>query len=301
MEAALRSNPYAIGYLDAGHGHGAGLAEIELENIAGLFQSSLEALGNGGVQAAASTAIERGLVPTSASSSFADVSFHNQPGETSWPIVAVSYIYVDANQTADGDRGALLVAFLELLLTDDGRDLTERYGFVPIPAELTAIAENAIDSIMLPDGQQMWTFEDPGTTLPITGMGDFVVSGKRRDFYEVATSAQGDSIAELEAQVVTMDGSFQTQLDTLQSTIDALNARIRSLEADDDADDAQDTADEAFRIAVVALILALLALVSFLIFVFATADFGCCGGSSAAASAQKYEGMKESSTKDATA
>ena len=48
MAAYLASEEYAIGYIDAGHGHDDGLAEVELENADGLFQSSLEAAERGG-------------------------------------------------------------------------------------------------------------------------------------------------------------------------------------------------------------------------------------------------------------
>merc|ERR1711871_663687 len=37
MAAALSSVEYAIGYIDSGHGHEDGLAEVELENADGLF------------------------------------------------------------------------------------------------------------------------------------------------------------------------------------------------------------------------------------------------------------------------
>lgn len=93
MAEALSTVDYSIGYLDSGHGHTDGLEEVELENADGLFQSSLEANERGGIALAASKALEQNVIPSDPTASFANVSLHNMPGNVTWPIVAVSYIY----------------------------------------------------------------------------------------------------------------------------------------------------------------------------------------------------------------
>ena len=43
MSDYIEANPYAIGYIDAGHGHNLGLSEIAIENRNGNYLTSLEA------------------------------------------------------------------------------------------------------------------------------------------------------------------------------------------------------------------------------------------------------------------
>ena len=49
----LRANAYSIGYLDSGHGHSEGFAEVELQNRAGTFLDSKTSNENGGIAEAA--------------------------------------------------------------------------------------------------------------------------------------------------------------------------------------------------------------------------------------------------------
>eukprot|EP00929_Paragymnodinium_shiwhaense_P060671 TRINITY_DN302_c0_g1_i3.p1 TRINITY_DN302_c0_g1~~TRINITY_DN302_c0_g1_i3.p1 ORF type:complete len:519 (+),score=86.78 TRINITY_DN302_c0_g1_i3:230-1558(+) len=116
MSAKISSTPYAIGYIDSGHGHEDGLKEIELENKDGTYQSSLEA-GPAGIGAAASAAIDAGIMPTSPLGDFSAVSLHNQAGSTTWPIVAISYIYARRDLTTLGDKACLLKAFMEYIIS----------------------------------------------------------------------------------------------------------------------------------------------------------------------------------------
>merc|ERR1740130_1605884 len=103
MSSKLASTPYSIGYIDSGHGHEDGLKEIELKNKAGTYQSSLEA-GPAGIGAAAGAAIAGGVMPSSPLADFSAVSLHNQDGTTTWPIVAISYVYVRKDLTSLGDK-----------------------------------------------------------------------------------------------------------------------------------------------------------------------------------------------------
>merc|ERR1719230_1163988 len=59
MSSKIAATPYAIGYIDAGHGHEDGLKEIALTNKAGSARTSLEA-GSAGIAAAASEAVATG-------------------------------------------------------------------------------------------------------------------------------------------------------------------------------------------------------------------------------------------------
>ena len=55
MASNLATVPFAIGYIDSGHGHDDGLSEIKLQNAAGHYIDSAEA-GEKGVMAAAAAA-----------------------------------------------------------------------------------------------------------------------------------------------------------------------------------------------------------------------------------------------------
>mmetsp|Transcript_8124 Transcript_8124/g.11623 ORF Transcript_8124/g.11623 Transcript_8124/m.11623 type:complete len:329 (-) Transcript_8124:965-1951(-) len=68
----IRDNEGAIGYIDAGHGRDEGLTEIELRNLAGIYQSSREAAEAGVAAAAGDT------LPSRADGDFSGVQLLNQ-------------------------------------------------------------------------------------------------------------------------------------------------------------------------------------------------------------------------------
>ncbi len=213
MAAALASIEYSIGYIDSGHGHDDGLKEIELQNLAGTFQSSLEAMEVSGVSLAADEALSAGVLPSDPRASFANVSLHNMPGTYSWPIVAVSYVYVDLDQTANGDKGPLLKAWLEFLISDEGQALVEDYNFRPLPSAVKDVAQMAIDLMQLPDNttNPQWSFETD--TAKGTGQQQYVISGKRRSWYEYAIGNNEDEIETLTASIAECAASSDVAAD----------------------------------------------------------------------------------------
>jgi ABC-type phosphate transport system substrate-binding protein len=108
MSSALQAVPYGIGYIDSGHGHDDGLKEVKLQNLAGNFVDSLS-VGEAGVLAAADAA----TLPDNAWGDWGEVNLINQAGADTWPIVAISYLLVHQDQTANGDTGSLLKAYLD--------------------------------------------------------------------------------------------------------------------------------------------------------------------------------------------
>ena len=227
--AYLASVNYAIGYIDSGHGHDDGLAEVELQNKEGLFQSSLEAAERGGIALAAAQALEQGVVPSDPLESFENVSCHNMPGNVTWPIVALSYIYVDTNQTMTGATGALLKAWLTYIISDEGQSLVEDYNFVGVPSAIKSVAQKAIDYLELEYNISEWSFET--TTQKGGGMEPYVISGKRRSWYEYAVS--------------NLEGDIEDNSDLIADNYDALDTRLSSVESSvdklkDDDDDLPD-------------------------------------------------------------
>merc|ERR1719329_1706731 len=98
MSSKIASTPYAIGYIDSGHGHEDGLKEIELKNKAGTFLNSVTA-GAAGIGDAAKEAIAAKVMPGTPVQDFSAVSLHNMAGTNTWPIVAISYAYVRKDLT----------------------------------------------------------------------------------------------------------------------------------------------------------------------------------------------------------
>lgn len=252
MSSMISSTEYSIGYIDSGHGHDDGLSEIELENAAGYFRSSLEASDLGGVALAASKAIEINVVPSDPLLSFANVSLHNMPGDDTWPIVAVSYVYVRKDQTTTGTVGPLLKAFLQFIVSDEGQEMAEGYGFVGIPTAMVDVANAAIANLELESGQTEWTFED--ATAAGTGQADYVFSGKRRSYYEYALGNVGDDV-----------DTVGESLESTAASLASLEAKVDMYCTDDDNDDKNSEADGASRaamgVAAAGLVIALVALI----------------------------------------
>lgn len=70
----IREQPGTIGYIDAGHGHNAGLEEVYLENKAGTKLTTITARNRGGIAGAADVP---DLLPPSATDDFSEVSLIN--------------------------------------------------------------------------------------------------------------------------------------------------------------------------------------------------------------------------------
>ncbi|CAE8605606.1 unnamed protein product, partial [Polarella glacialis] len=93
MQALIASTPYAIGYLDAGHGHSKDFAEVKLTNAAGTTQTSKESIALGGVGDAGSQGLANNVFPSTSDSDWSAVNLYNMAGANTWPIVLVSYFY----------------------------------------------------------------------------------------------------------------------------------------------------------------------------------------------------------------
>lgn len=252
MSAGISGSLYTIGYIDSGHGHDDGLFEIELENADGTRQSSLEAQENGGIQEAAAQALARDVVPSDPLADFSAVSLHNMPGTYTWPIVAISYIFVRKDQTGKGETGALLKAFVDFVIGEEGQGMLSDYNFVGVPESVLEVAQSASNMIDLDPSVQTWSVETD--TARGTGQLDYVISGKRRSHFEYA-------IGELEAET-----AGQADIDALNAQIEAMSAELAEVKGnqcgcdDDDNDAVKEDARNAMIIAIIALALAFIGL-----------------------------------------
>ena len=195
MANALQSTPYSIGYVDAGHGHKLGLSEIELRNRAGYYVKSTEAE----ISAAAAEALKEGLLPSTFDESFENVKLLNLDGEQTWPIVAMSYLYLDKNLSSLGDQGGLVKALATFLLSDEVQgSMLGKFGFVRIPPAVMALNQKALDSMTLAPGAE-WSFETAEKTQKGGGAEEKVFSGKRRTYAEYQRSHIQDDVDSLAA------------------------------------------------------------------------------------------------------
>jgi len=227
MTKCVRQNAGAIGYLDSGHGWSEELAEVSLKNEDGKYLTSADAYSKGGITYAASS----GVTPDRADLDWSSVEFLNKPGADTWPIVVMSYVYVrkDVNRFMDSkeERG-LLKLFLEALYDDEEKEYfkpCEKLGFAPPPKDVKRVAIEGIESISwdLSDNdndENMWSHEID--TIPITGMGKYVISAKRR-------SLSGVSIEDIAGAEAKLKGEVEYLTATVQSLMKGTNGEFAYL------------------------------------------------------------------------
>jgi len=198
MSSCIKDNPGTIGYIDMGHGHSEGLPEIELLNAAEKYINTKEAALAGGIMAAA----ENAALPDALEGSFADVNLLNQGGTNTWPIVAMTYIYVKKDLTfiSNPASQSLIKAFLNAVYSDEFiTQCEEEFGFVRVAGELRDKALAAINTIVTSPDAPEWSFEID--TEPRIGAGDYVISAKRKAYSELEQDNLVEMIDYLAAQI----------------------------------------------------------------------------------------------------
>eukprot|EP00980_Cylindrotheca_fusiformis_P028282 scaffold22589_cov138-Cylindrotheca_fusiformis.AAC.45 len=203
MTDCIRNEVGTIGYIDSGHGHAEGLQEIDLLNADGEYLSSKEAGEKNGILAAAT---EDAGIPPALDQSFANINLLNQPGASTWPIVAMTFIYVRKDLSYMSPESAgLLKGFLTALYRDEYTEIcAEEFGFVPVTGDLRDKALDQIDSLIT-NGGANWTFE-VFTQGDGVGQAENVFSWKR------------DSYSELEQDhLVSQVEALQRQLDEMKN------------------------------------------------------------------------------------
>jgi hypothetical protein len=217
MTTCIRNLIGTIGYIDAGHGISAGLTEVELQNESKTVQSSQEAATKKGIEAA-----EGDVLPTDPTADFSEVSLLDQPGEFTWPIVQMTFIYIkkDISSLHQPNEQSLLVAFLKSLYNDDySSPCYDEFGFTRVSEATKQYALKAIDSLILSENATEWIFEGD-TTMKITGAADFVISKKRNNFLAVTTESLTIEAEDVQEQLMVINtrlaNSGQTDTQDMQ-------------------------------------------------------------------------------------
>eukprot|EP01130_Rhizamoeba_saxonica_P002365 TRINITY_DN12185_c0_g1_i1.p1 TRINITY_DN12185_c0_g1~~TRINITY_DN12185_c0_g1_i1.p1 ORF type:complete len:824 (-),score=194.20 TRINITY_DN12185_c0_g1_i1:45-2516(-) len=220
----LVDNEYSIGYLEAGHGHSRNLPEVSLLNKAGNYVNTLIA----DIGAAATVAIEEGLIPSSGTEDFSNVSLLNMDGENTWPITLFTYVYVRRDLTGLGESASLLVAFLEYALSESSQNtMDEVFGFVQLPTAVKELNSASLSLLELPFDSIPFVFETSATTQAITGAGERVISGKRNRYVDVAIIELYEKIEALEEIVELLQES--QNYEQLSNTVSELEGDIQNL------------------------------------------------------------------------
>jgi len=191
MTDHIAMNSFAIGYLDAGHGHQRNFQEVMLQNKANTWLTSSDALaasdndGLNGVEAAGAAGIAANVVPSAVTDDWSGVALYNMDGTNTWPIVLVSYIYVNKDISGMApENAALLKAFVDYVTTaDKGQALLAEFSFSGIPSVMNKWPDTWDNVLIKPatlNATHEHTFET--STLSWVGQGANVISEKRDDF-----------------------------------------------------------------------------------------------------------------------
>ncbi|CAL1169542.1 unnamed protein product, partial [Cladocopium goreaui] len=202
MQSALKDNQYGIGYLDAGHGHDFGLSEVALTNLAGQTRTSKESIALGGVAEAGTAAANGNVFPTDVSADWSSVNLYDMAGDSTWPIVLVSYLYVKKDQSATNPKtAAALKAFIKMVV-DDTDGMAQQFGFTPPSADLKRLSNSAADAIAYPSTMQ--AFDVESSTNAYGGMATNVISMKRHSYDIYDSNVMRDALSKLETDYRTV-------------------------------------------------------------------------------------------------
>ncbi len=214
MASNLANIPYAIGYIDSGHGHADGLSEIKLQNAAGNFIDSSMA-GDAGVMAAAASA----TIPSTAAGDWSTVDLLNIRADASaiaeyfdggedqtWPIVAISYLFVKDDLTYLGETGAAVKAFLQYSQSTEtgyssskgAQHFASEFGFTALPDTMLTISQTGINSITLAGGVEEFDWE--WSTNTDIGSSRMTLSCKRANWDTYGISMNSNAIESVEPE-----------------------------------------------------------------------------------------------------
>jgi hypothetical protein len=233
MTGCIASTNGTIGYIDYGHGASAGLSEVRLK-VGSDFRHSPDSV--------VAPAVTRSALPATANLDHANVSFLNAAGDTTWPIVQMTYVYVRQNVTflENPQEQSLLIAFLRALYNDVYMArCRDDYGFTIMTnsslPDLYSYAMAEIDQLESSASVDStpWLFENKDT-LKIIGAGPYVFSGRRH----VQLKEIKAKLAELEETLMgttaspssTGNGVTADSLAKLQAQIDGLRSAVEDLD-----------------------------------------------------------------------
>ncbi|GAB5359295.1 hypothetical protein AAMO2058_000532000 [Amorphochlora amoebiformis] len=208
ISSYLIDNPYSISYLDSGFGHDLNLEEVALQNRDGNFVNSKTAdIGRAGTEA-----LNEGVIPRNSSDDWSNVDLLNKPGPNTWPIVLISYIYVNSNITSLNQTGEVLKAMIKYML--DSPDLLREFRFEPVPSSLYSYNLNTLSQVITAPSAVPFVFESSSSTQAGIGAGQYVISGKRNTWANIQRTSTESDVSTLTSRVTVTESSINTLTDT---------------------------------------------------------------------------------------
>ena len=139
VAGSVKSTPYSIGYVELAYALQNSFTVAAVKNQAGLFvMPSLKSVAADAAQKPNVTSI--------------DFSIVNQPGADSYPISGYSWALV-AQKQANAATGKTLVQVLDWLThTGGGQDQSASLDYVPLPANIQALARQTLLMVTGPTG-----------------------------------------------------------------------------------------------------------------------------------------------------
>jgi len=247
----ISSNPWTIGYSDAGNGIELGLLEVTIQNANGFWVTSQTA----DVSAAASALFQSGNGwPAMPSDDFSGVSLLNQPGDTVFPICAMPFMLVRTDLTTKSESGPLAAAFVQYMLSDAAQDILPGIGFARLPSDVRDYAiSKALPLLMTDPRFPPWVVES-GSSIKHAGAGAGVLSSFRDTYIHIASQSAGGVAATTVANGTGNVDLSSLNLDSLAG-IDAMKESIASLQ--DQVDGLRAIAAAGLAFGIIALIVAL--------------------------------------------
>jgi len=210
MATFIEENTYAIGYIDAGHGHRSNLGEIALQNRDLQYLTTTEA----DIGAAAQQGLASNVIPTNPDADFSAVNLYDLAGPTTWPITMISYFYIAKNLTAmPPETAGLLMAFVNYILSPAGQAIASNAQnmFDRLPQEMIDYNTNSLAQLSLPAGTPTYIIETASETQSEVGAGPYVLSGKRNTYAVLDRGAMSDSIASLTTSITALQNAPSDQ------------------------------------------------------------------------------------------
>jgi len=259
VTAYLKGNPYAIGYLDAGHGHANGLSEVSMLNLnSNQYLKSTDA----DISTAVGSLDTSSIFPADSSMPFDHVNLYNIAHPQAWPITMVTYLYLQKDMSEwDDEKAGLFKAFVEYINEENGQAALEEFRFTKIPSTIVTYNNETIQqNITWPENMTEFTTED--STAPWIGAGRYVISSKRRGYPEYDRGQIYDDIEELQTQytaLMTQYDALVAENADLTQNYDDLSASVGSSCGCDD-DNAESIAAAAIALACIAVVLSIASL-----------------------------------------
>ena len=144
VAASVKSTPYSIGYVELAYALQNNFTFAAVKNAAGVYV----------LPTLASVAADASHDPNVTSTNFSIV---NQPGTASYPIAGYSWALIAMKQPNDTTSKSLIQVLDWMTHTGGGQDQAPSLGYVPLPANIQALARQTLLQATGPNGAVLLT------------------------------------------------------------------------------------------------------------------------------------------------